>query len=270
MFVARTNQSAITPLTMPDPLTGQTLSHRYSYAIPLEIIYTTPLSSWNPYNLKVVTVDPEEEDATRTGGLEPENAYLDTNPDGRFYWTPADFFEEDITQTVGVLDSNGVTRQVRPSGIYTFLPRVQGQNYHIRTRYPIPPIAWNKNYGVMNAKALKHMFETGQSEELVKSALNIQEPDEWIWTSFAKPPVGLHWHRVQITQQMRAQWKLNPSAVLPVTTVRSNNHVHNLKISRQPGKSVSGYVYTLVDCDSNGAKCLDGHHRFCATDLSCE
>jgi len=26
-------------------------SHRVSYAIPLEIIYTTPLQTWNPYNL---------------------------------------------------------------------------------------------------------------------------------------------------------------------------------------------------------------------------
>ena len=30
----------------------QTWEQRWSFAIPLEIIYLTPLQSWNPYNLK--------------------------------------------------------------------------------------------------------------------------------------------------------------------------------------------------------------------------
>ena len=29
-----------------------TVDQKWTYAIPLEIIYMTPLSSWNPYNLE--------------------------------------------------------------------------------------------------------------------------------------------------------------------------------------------------------------------------
>lgn len=60
------------------------IEQRASYAVPLEIIYMTPLSKWNPYNLqykgeagsvmgKTVNAD------GRTGGTEPEKAYNGIN-----------------------------------------------------------------------------------------------------------------------------------------------------------------------------------------------
>ena len=32
--------------------TCKDISQKWSYAIPLEIVYSTPLQKWNPYNIK--------------------------------------------------------------------------------------------------------------------------------------------------------------------------------------------------------------------------
>ena len=128
-----------------------TLEQRWSYAFPLEIVYTTPLGKWNPYNLKyrgdalseagqAVTAD------GRNGGLTAELAYNGTNS-AVHYLTPQEFFNgderddpADTTQgVVGVLDSNGEVRSLRASGHRMFLPSIPGIG-EIRQRYPVMPI----------------------------------------------------------------------------------------------------------------------------------
>ena len=103
---------------------------RVSYAIPLEIIYLTPLAKWNPYNIEhkgkagtelaeTVTAD------KRDGGSKPKEAYNGTNSKV-FYRTPAEFFSGPVKLStpadtakgaVGVLDKQGKVRRVRSSGI---------------------------------------------------------------------------------------------------------------------------------------------------------
>jgi len=180
------------------------------------------------------------------------------------------FFEDSYTiDTVGIMDDTGIVHSIRASGIRTLLPKIQGISQIIRQRYPIPPLSFNKNFGVMNARALKHIFSTNQAEELIKSELHLPEPDLWIWTSMDNiTNQNPHWHRVDITEKMRTVWDVNTTARIVVVSEKANKHTHSLTISRSKGPN-GNFIYTLVDCDKKVAACADGHNKFCFTDRSC-
>lgn len=77
----------------PTDPTRLTPSIKHVYALPLEIVYMTPLTKWNPYNLQTNPVDAVTAGG-RTGGMLPARAFNGTNPAGFFYRTPAEFFTE--------------------------------------------------------------------------------------------------------------------------------------------------------------------------------
>ena len=62
LYMAMTNQSKIASASFRDckndwvaqhaPETCPVKTQKWTYAIPLEIIYLTPLSNWNPYHIK--------------------------------------------------------------------------------------------------------------------------------------------------------------------------------------------------------------------------
>merc|ERR1712087_767714 len=92
LFAAKTTQEKVSPVSFDYEMEdedGNTIYHhtvsKWSYAIPLEIIYQTPLSRWNPYNIS--EVDPQ----TGTGGCatnDPFNGWYKYNS----YFTPTSFF----------------------------------------------------------------------------------------------------------------------------------------------------------------------------------
>jgi hypothetical protein len=112
---------------------------KVSYAIPLEIIYLTPLNKWNPHNLNYKgdqrSVDGKTVTAnSRNGGKTKTKAYDGVN--SRIYYiTPNEFFAgtethvdaADTTKgSVGVLDPTKEVRMVRASGTRIFLPNIPG------------------------------------------------------------------------------------------------------------------------------------------------
>ena len=66
---------------------------KWSYAIPLEIIYMTPLLSWNPYKFDFHEWKNERNVTAggRNGGLTEDKAY-NGNHKRLFFRTPAEFF----------------------------------------------------------------------------------------------------------------------------------------------------------------------------------
>ena len=127
---------------------------RVSYAFPLEIVYMTPLSQWNPYKLEYKGSAWSTEGKTVTAGgrngdaSSKQKAFSGTNSI-KYYQTPVEFFNardknEDAADTtpvkpIGVLDKNGNVRQVTASGHYITLPEIPGIG-RIRQRYPIMPV----------------------------------------------------------------------------------------------------------------------------------
>ena len=90
---------------------------RTTYAIPLEIIWTTPLSKWNPYNLTIFDFKHRASVTAggRNGGTDKATAYNGTAFD-HYYITPAEFYHpgevardpaDTARNTVGVLDQQG-------------------------------------------------------------------------------------------------------------------------------------------------------------------
>ncbi|XP_012939643.1 uncharacterized protein LOC106012156 [Aplysia californica] len=70
----------------------EVISTRFSYAIPLEVVYLTPLLSWNPYNL-TIREEPRVVNAKgRNGKASPKTAY--DGVDGSHYFlTPIHFYK---------------------------------------------------------------------------------------------------------------------------------------------------------------------------------
>jgi len=107
-----------------------------SYAIPLEITLSTPVQSWNPYEFVNGTV---------TGDGSEANPYTKTNPNGRWYQTPAELYAgfdqadpaDTGTGAKWVLDPNEEKHLVVPSGVWILLPKLEGIEERIRCRYPI-------------------------------------------------------------------------------------------------------------------------------------
>ena len=159
VYMAQNSQEKIPGSSVTDCDNGcHDYFQRWSYAIPLEIIYMTPLYNWNPHQLPVhmwgdkVAFNAVVADG-RNGGFTPETAYNGTRPN-IFYITPKEFFEgaeepdRDPADTskgvVGVLDEEGVVREVAASGTRIFLPDIPGIG-KIRLRYPIAPLHYDGN-----------------------------------------------------------------------------------------------------------------------------
>ncbi len=168
MYSAMTTQKQIAGLEIPNPTkckgwgknrVCEMMHQKWSWAIPLEIIYLTPLHKWNPHNIKYkgdfrsaegkfVTLN------KRYGycrGDDKSGAYNGTNSKN-YFRTPAAFYSNakegstdaaDTSKTYGacvLLDDTG-TKDVRmmASGVRVFLPSIPGVGV-LRTRYPIMPV----------------------------------------------------------------------------------------------------------------------------------
>ena len=159
VFMAMTSNRKVAEYTVKYNCTGKGQStkcdsstQRWSYAIPLEIIYMTPLSSWNPYRIQYKghelsklgkTVDAHGRD----GGLSPAKAYDGAN--NKWYsLTPPAFYcgkepkadAADTTKDIlGMLTPRGRVVKTRISGHRVILPRIRGVGA-LRQRWPIMPV----------------------------------------------------------------------------------------------------------------------------------
>ncbi len=105
---------------------GVEIESRWSYAIPLEIIYLTPLTKWNPLNIPELSED--DVIANKRNGKcdgDKSKAFAGWNS-GYSFFTPREFFAagerasgQGDTQGRGdicALDANGDMHFVKPSG----------------------------------------------------------------------------------------------------------------------------------------------------------
>ena len=85
-------------------------TQRWSYAIPLEIIYTTPLSEWNPYNIDYFERGTDGYDNVASNGKKgTESAPYEGSRRNVFFRTPADFFSKDLADPDAADTSGGET-----------------------------------------------------------------------------------------------------------------------------------------------------------------
>ncbi|KAK3779971.1 hypothetical protein RRG08_014013, partial [Elysia crispata] len=148
LFVAQTTQERIAPMSTKSckrvkrQRVCEQWTTRYSHALPLEIIYMTPLLSWNPYNIRDNATQKEIVDGgRRNGGSTVDKAYNGTNYKF-FYHTPVEFYgsgkvDSDPADTAkagaGVLDQDGQVRMMTSSGHYRSGLGENPLSHHART-----------------------------------------------------------------------------------------------------------------------------------------
>ena len=130
LFAAKTTHSKVSPIEFnfeTEDENGQIVRtrtvSRWSYAIPLEIIYQTPLSVWNPYNI--------EFSQDRTPNIENDGCF-DSWTISNAYFTPSSFFEglsgtssaDTAADNVCAVGSDGVSYPVYPSGHWITFPGI--------------------------------------------------------------------------------------------------------------------------------------------------
>ena len=146
--------------------------YRVSYAIPLELAVAPPHVVWNPYDV----AEAGTADEVAGDGDTPETAFTAAQIDGRWYRTPAKFFQGErdrdpatTDRVAWVLDGRGTPRRMRGSGIYIFAPRVAPDAPPARLRYPIAPVHGEGGPAYGYAEALAH--EAGEFHAATAQAL---------------------------------------------------------------------------------------------------
>ena len=139
VFVAHTTQGRIAPQVYENSY-GEKIERRVSFAIPVEIIWLTPLHSWNPY--KIPMQDKPEGKGTESQPYSGISSRI-------YYMTPTEFFsgeseETDAADTVAgevyVDTPEHGKKKFRASGTRIVFPKIAGIENTVRQRYPIMPV----------------------------------------------------------------------------------------------------------------------------------
>jgi hypothetical protein len=269
MWAARTTQSKVSGLKIFSDLDGY-VEEKWTWAIPIELIYLTPLGSWNPYGLSMASGNDYADANGRDGGFTAATAFNGSNS-RVFYRTPEEFFgnasngdSADTTQNVvGVLDPQGNVRRCRASGIWVFFPPIPGVGDQVRQRFPIAPVHHKKNPGIQQLFALKHAI-LNVPNVLNGSFVNLATSPASLITS-AGTDVSRHIHDLLIPGAL-VDALANAQSVT-VDTDLANGHTHTIKLTAV--KVGDTLVFTMIDCDDNGPTCPDGHTKVCRSGSSC-
>jgi len=256
------------PKCAPPPCESWT--SRVSYAIPLELIYTTPLQSWNPHQLPHRTKQSIVTAGSRTGQNYPEKAYNGTS-DRHFFMTPIEFFETDSVRKnkvdsadtvkrggVAVLDKKGDIRMVTQSGISISTKPIPGVG-QVRIRYPIMPLHIQGNTIYKDLQALTDMtLKKNKYIRLYPDAKDnngtIEEMYEFQMTVSKRDPPGPHVHTLELSKSEIDA--LLSGKTVTASTTEAAGHEHELEL----GYNARRNRIEAKKCD--GARdCWDRHSR---------
>jgi len=277
LWVASTSQESVAALKGADGRLD-----RKSYALPLEVIYMTPLAQWNPYNLTI--------HADNTYGLpvrQGRNGSL-TNPqyayDGvdrrNFYLTPVEFFGDlssdsaaDTSVTpVGVISDRdagtsreGTVYKVAASGHWIHLPKIPGVEQivpvtspRLRQRYPIAPARPTSKTVWQEIKALQAVMSDGDSWK-VNEGLEPLQTNVRYYETGGSVSTGFHSHRFYLTESDRDVLAGGEQVTRRTFTGNMHQHTLVLQLDASPDADPAA-PYKIVECDdSAGSQCAPGH-----------
>lgn len=276
LFAAKTTQDRVSGLKMKvcrrnketRELLCETRDEKWSYAIPLEIIYLTPLSKWNPYGIKYnqSCTDQINSGDTRKGeGICTDMSRAKRHACDKFYYiTPSDFFsagtgEKDPADTAKkgfcMLDRDGNGVEASPTGTRILFPPIKDVGV-LRQRFPISPIHGHGSPVWKNLNALSDMFMHNASYHFMKvNPSSGGDAPEYTYqlTTSRNPNVTPHEHFITILEQDFQKIKKSGRPFKIETDVREG-HSHSLKIRWNKEKEVLEYF----KCGA-GRMCMDEH-----------
>lgn len=285
LFAAMTTQPKVEGVTSctaeeakctPDAISSQ----KWTWAVPLEVIYTTPLANWNPHNLAFCPYSKKDAKCKhtvqgpkgdRTGKLTVDGAYKGTARD-TYFTTPEEFYsggeeETDPADTsggvMGVLDQDGVLRRTRAAGHWIHFPPIKGFKSPVRQRYPIMPIHEHGMTSWKEVKALQDIvIDAGGSSRLRAGLHKIREERAGValklkYTAGTKNNVGAHDHTMHVAGKQLKE--MDDGKTVKITTSYDNAHSHDVWVTRELAEFVENqpvYQYKMTKCDTD-LKCGD-------------
>lgn len=265
-WAAQTTHEKVSPIKfqfeLPDNKFVDTIS-RWSYAIPMEIIFLTPLTNWNPYNIKHMTDSEVTGNGARNGKCTAQDAYLGWS-DRYAFFTPYEFFVNKDSQQqadtsgdkVCVMDDTNTMREVRASGHWITFPEIDGVGL-VRQRFPIMPVHEAGGAAWKEAKALHDVTLKDTYDDPVKGVefFGAQRDEKYGFQLYLQG--GGHQHSVYIPGwKIRNYWKLpdgnytNSSvALITVDSDERAAHSHTVKIWRYRNNvNTVDWIYKVSEC----------------------
>ena len=289
LFMAMTTQHNVAGMNLTTCRWGnrncKTVAQKWSYAIPLEIIWLSPLSKWNPHKLEYKGAENTPLGKTvyadgRYGAMTPNKAYNGTNS-RKYYFTPSEFYigrevgseSADTTKNVvGVLDRSGKVHATRASGTRIFLPPIPGVGT-LRQRYPIVPVHGEGSSVWKELEALKDLVLQSQTygymyrEALPGAPALPTEPPMRDLTYETEPagktPPGPHKHEIYLTA-IEVRQMVRQGLYIKKTTSSSAGHEHTvlLQHARWSKNKLQFYIRYCDARDQSATRCWDQHGRY--------
>ena len=287
LFMAMTTQPKIAGMKLKT-CTGRgkkkvcnTMEQKFSYAIPLEIIYLTPLNKWNPHNIEykgVWNTDSGKSihDGGRNGGPTLKTA-LDGTNSKKYYRTPINFFSgsevsgnaaDTTASSMGVLNKTGAAHITAASGTRVFFPPILNIGT-LRQRYPIMPVHGEGSAVWKELEATKDvLLQSHKNGYLLKEPLGSSQP-------VPKPPsnhpltlkltdaksilTGAHMHEITLTAK-EVQLAREQDVVFTKTTNNMAGHEHKIIVTWYEGPRKSFWrIQKCDDKDTKQTRCWDEH-----------
>ena len=270
LFAAQTTHSKVSPIAFDYEVEHENGSttiwptvSRWSYAIPLELIYLTPLTRWNPFNVSFVDDAADFVDGlSGECGVEP----LQNIKHNLFYQTPAAFFgdgseDEDAADTAEsglcVLGADGQEHAVEASGHWITFPEIAGGVGQVRQRYPIAPIHAAGSAAFKEAKALQDVVLPSNYDDVEEGVDFFTDSRDLDYGFNLYLEGGGHDHLVFIkANRLFADWYddenlqyLNGSDHLTKAEAdTANGHTHTVNIWRWRAHDEAPWNYELDSC----------------------
>jgi len=286
MFAAMTSQKEVAGLEIPNPKKCKwvipkggrwrdrkrvcdIIHQKWTWAIPLEIIYLTPLQKWNPLNIEYKGSSKSEHGKTVTANRrygqcrKDESGALNGTNSVTYFRTPYAFFAgseagsdpADTSRNGGAcaLDQKGDQHRVMASGVRVFLPNIPGVGV-LRTRYPIMPVHGEGSSVWKELNAIKEILMNPKAHEKMLWDANVDTSGDSEWQMSYSNKGTSHTHTITLSASELSQ--LQGGRELQVITSQAQSHEHSLKIRWDSTNKRVFYSY----CGATRT-CRDGHGR---------
>lgn len=253
-----------------DGTTCPRISQRWTYAIPVELIYLTPLFNWNPHGIPTLSKGEQPE-----GKGQADDPFSAAEEGSMFYRTPAAFYGScsagvdetpDSADTdrdaVHVKDDSGTPQQVVGSGQSIVTRCIPGAG-KVRLRYNIMPVHEEGSSSWKEVKALETLLE----ERLAKLEPEPEpesEPEPVVETEYEFLLFGgTADHQHDLVVEADDLLRLHRGEEVWVTSTHVEGHNHQVLISSQ--QADEQWTYAIDTCKTGGVpslelhKCQDGH-----------
>lgn len=260
------------------------IQQRWTYAMPVELIYLTPLFNWNPHNIEV-----KERKIPVKGSGTAKDPYHYASAVSSFYRTPAGFFGSctaNISEPPDTADTDrsavymkegkeggsggsggsgfsGKVVSVMASGVSIVTNCIPGVG-KVRMRYNIMPIYEDGSTSWKEVKALQTLVE----EKIIPSKSEPEpEPEPGQGSLMLKLAGGTadHQHEVALTADQLKLLRDGQDVWATSTQVESHTHSVELKSVRGTNGGAHGWDYVLEVCKTGGVvgpsgACVDKHN----------